>query len=128
MKVFGAAFAAFVACDLVWLSLTAGSFYKKHIGHLMAETPVWWAALLLYTLFIGGLQLLVIEPALASGTWTTAAWRGAVYGLVTYGTYDLTNLATLKGWPPVVAAVDMAWGAFLAASAASAGYWAGRQG
>lgn len=121
MKVFGAAFAAFVACDLIWLSLTARTFYKKHLGHLMAEQPLWWAALILYVLFIGGLQVLVIEPA---DSLSTAVWRGAVYGLVTYGTYDLTNLATLKGWPPVVAAVDMAWGAFLASAAAAAGFYA----
>ena len=126
LKVYAATFAGFLAVDLVWLALTARGFYKKHLGYLMADTPVWWAALAFYFLFIAGLQVFVIQPALQSGSWTSVLLRGALFGLVTYGTYDLTNLATIKDWPWFVSLVDMVWGAFLAAAAAGSGFAVGR--
>lgn len=113
LKMYGIAFIIFLAIDAVWLGLVAPRFYRAQIGHLMAETPNFIAALLFYLIFIFGVVVFVIQPSLADGNWTTALWRGLLFGFVTYATYDLTNLATLRDWPLTVTIVDLAWGTFL---------------
>jgi uncharacterized membrane protein len=117
----------FLAIDSLWLGLVAPKFYQDQIGHLMAETPNLAAAGLFYLLFIGVLVYLVVEPALRAGTIRDAAIRGALFGLVTYATYDLTNLATLRDWPILVTIVDLAWGTVLTAATAAGSFWAAKK-
>jgi uncharacterized membrane protein len=112
----------FLAIDSVWLVRIAPNFYKTHIGHLLGETIVWWAAGLFYLIFIVGLLLFVIVPALEKASAKYAAYRGALFGLVTYATYDLTNQATLRDWPLIVVIVDLTWGTVLSASVAFFSY------
>lgn len=111
----------FLAIDYVWLAYIAKDFYARSIGHLMREVPDFGAAAGFYLIYVAGVVFFAVLPA---ESWKGAALRGALLGLLAYGTYDMTNLATLKGWPWKMAAVDMAWGMFLTASAALGGYLA----
>jgi len=106
----------FFVIDMIWLGFIAKSFYAQQIGFLMKPNINWTAAILFYLLFIVGLVIFVISPAIEKGSWLLALLYGALFGLITYATYDLTNLATLKDWPLLVTAIDLAWGAVLAAS------------
>lgn len=114
-KLYAIAFPVFLAIDAVWLTLIAKNFYSKHIGFLMAKNPNLLAALIFYLIFIAALIFFVITPALDKKMWMHALFAGAFFGFVTYATYDLTNLATLKDWPVIVTLVDLAWGTVLAA-------------
>jgi uncharacterized membrane protein len=116
IKLYFIALPVFFAIDMVWLGLIAKSFYAKQIGYLMKTDINWAAAILFYLLFIVGLVLFVIIPAVEKGSWVHSLLFGALFGLITYATYDLTNLATLKDWPLLVTIVDLTWGAVLAAS------------
>ncbi len=101
---------------MAWLGLVAKNFYSKHLGFLMSPTVNWSAALLFYLLFIAGTILFVISPALEKNSWIHAVLFGILFGLVTYATYDLTNLATLKNWPLIVTIVDLLWGMVVSSS------------
>lgn len=116
VTMFVVTFAVFFVIDIVWLGVVARGFYRQQLGHLMREPVNWAAAFIFYALFIAGLLFFVVNPALQQGSWTYALWVGALFGLICYATYDLTNLATLKGWPPLMAVVDLVWGSVLAAS------------
>jgi uncharacterized membrane protein len=105
--------AVFFLIDMAWLGLVAKGFYRRHLGPLMSPKVNWAAAVLFYLLFIAGLLVFVIRPALAAGKPLPALFLGAFLGLISYATYDLTNLATLKDWPIVVTVVDLIWGAVL---------------
>jgi len=106
--------AIFFLVDMLWLGLAAKDFYRRQLGGMLRPTVIWPAAILFYLLFVAGLLLFIIVPALDPRAGALQAlWRGAFFGLVTYATYDLTNLATLRGWPLAVTAVDLAWGAVL---------------
>ena len=113
-----------IAIDLVWLGVIAKPLYRDGIGHLMTESPNIPAAVLFYLMFPVGLMIFAVVPTAGSPEWTTTLIAGALFGLFTYATYDLTNLATLKGWPIWLAALDIAWGTLVSAVAASAGRWA----
>lgn len=113
----------FFAIDMVWLGLVARNFYRGQIGALLKTDFNWVAAVSFYLLFIAGLVFFVIEPAVKSGNWTSALVIGALFGLMTYATYDLTNLATLKDWTLMITFVDMAWGMVLAASVSTVTYF-----
>lgn len=115
IKLYLIALPVFFAIDMIWLGLVAKNFYKSQIGFLMKPDINWTAAILFYLLFIVGLVLFVIAPAVEKGSWMYALLFGALFGLITYATYDLTNLATLKDWPILVTIVDLAWGATLGA-------------
>jgi uncharacterized membrane protein len=106
----------FFTIDIFWLALIARKFYKDQIGFLMKPEINWYAAIIFYLLFIAGLVIFVIEPAVERQSWINALVFGALFGLVTYATYDLTNLASMKDWPLLVTVVDMVWGTFLASS------------
>ncbi len=106
----------FLAIDMVWLIFVAKSFYAQQIGFLLKTNVNWPAAIIFYLLFIVGLVVFVIIPALEKNSWSYALFFGALFGLVTYATYDLTNLATMKNWPVLVTVVDLAWGMTVAAS------------
>lgn len=113
----------FLGLDYIWLSRVARDFYAGSLGSLMRETPDFLAAGIFYLFYIGGIVFFAVMPA---ESWKGALLRGAVLGLLAYGTYDMTNLATLKGWPWRMAAVDMVWGAALTGLAAAGGYLAAR--
>jgi uncharacterized membrane protein len=103
--------------DAAWLGLIAPAFYKKHIGFIMAAKPNWLVAVAFYLIFILGLTVFIVYPGWKNvETLVNIGLRGALFGLVTYATYDLTNLATLKNWPAIVTAVDMLWGTLLTAA------------
>lgn len=123
IKLYFIALPVFLAIDAVWLTLIAKSFYAKHIGYLMTKNPNLLAALIFYLIFIAGLIIFVITPALDKKMWTQALLAGAFFGLVTYATYDLTNLATIKDWPLLVTIVDLIWGMFVSAAVSTATYF-----
>lgn len=103
----------FFLIDMIWLGLVAKGFYRRHLGSLMSPNVNWISAILFYLLFIFGLLVFVIRPAFTGGSPLDALLYGALFGLVSYATYDLTNLATLKDWPLVVTVVDLIWGTVL---------------
>lgn len=114
----------FLVIDGIWLSIIASSFYSKHLGPLMKTNINWAAAAIFYLLFIVGLVVFAISPSLEKKSLMSAISLGALFGLITYATYDLTNLATLKDWPLTVTVVDMIWGAILAGSVSALSYLA----
>ena len=116
IKLFLIALPVFFVIDIVWLVLIAKKFYQEQIGFLMKPDINWLAAIIFYLLFIAGLVIFVISPAVEKHSWVHALIFGALFGLITYATYDLTNLATLKDWPLLVTVVDLIWGTVLAAS------------
>jgi len=123
IKIYAVALTIFFAIDIVWLGFIATKFYRDQIGFLIKSDVNWTAAGIFYLLFILGLVLFVIYPAIEKGSWTHALLFGALFGLITYATYDLTNLATLKDWPILVTIVDLIWGSVLATSVSVATYF-----
>ena len=113
---------AFLAIDFVWLTQVAGPFYFERLDHLMAEEVRYDIAGGFYLLYVVGIVYFCVTPALQAGSLRLAALNGALFGLIAYATYDLTNLATLRDWPAIVSMVDMVWGASLTCASASAGY------
>ena len=122
-KLFLIALPVFFAIDMVWLVVVARKFYQRQIGFIMTPDVNWIAAVIFYLLFIAGLIVFVISPALEKQSLWHAVIYGAFFGLVTYATYDLTNLATLKDWPVLVTVVDLAWGTVLGASVSGITYF-----
>jgi uncharacterized membrane protein len=116
----------FFAIDLLWLGVIAKGLYQKNLAHLLSPTVNWPAALLFYLIYIVGILLFAVRPALAAQALSQAALWGALFGFFTYATYDLTNLATLRDWPITVVVVDIAWGTLLCALVASVSYLIGR--
>ena len=127
LNLYAIALPVFLAMDMVWLGLVAKNFYRNQIGFLMRPDINWAAAIVFYLLFIVGLVLFVIAPAIEKNSWLHALLFGALFGLITYATYDLSNLATLKDWPLLVTIVDLVWGALLAASVSSVTYFVARR-
>jgi uncharacterized membrane protein len=123
IKLYTIAFTVFFAIDMIWLGFVAKDFYRGQIGALMKPDVNWAAAIIFYLIFIAGLVMFVIAPAVEKGSWTQALLLGALFGLVCYATYDLTNLAVAKDWPLLVTIIDLAWGAFLAASVSTITYF-----
>ena len=119
---YGVTLAVFLAIDMVWLTVIAKRLYAEKLGYLMAPKANLLAAFLFYLLFIVGLMVFVVNPALAAGSWAHALLGGLLFGLVTYATYDLTNLATLKDWPLLITVVDLAWGSFVSGVTALLGF------
>ena len=112
----------FFVIDIVWLGLIARGFYRDQLGDLLREQTNWPAAIVFYLIFLVGLVVFVIQPAVDAGSWTEALWRGALFGFIAYATYDLTNLAVVRDWPLTMTVVDIAWGAVLAASVSVSTY------
>ena len=123
LKLFAIALPVFFAIDMAWLGLVAKDFYSAQIGTLMKSDVNWTAAIIFYLIFIAGLVVFAISPAMEKGSWTHALLFGALFGLVCYATYDLTNLAVAKDWPLLVTIVDLIWGAVLAASVSTVTYF-----
>lgn len=123
IKLFAIALPVFFVIDMIWLGLVAKDFYRVQIGALMKSDVNWIAAIVFYLIFITGLVVFVITPAIEKGSWIHALLFGALFGLVCYATYDLTNLALAKDWPLLVTIVDLVWGAVLAASVSAVTYF-----
>lgn len=123
VKLYAIALPVFFAIDMLWLGVVAKNFYRQQIGALMKPDVNWSAALIFYFLFIVGLVVFVISPAVEKGSWLHAVGFGALFGLVCYATYDLTNLAVAKDWPLLVTVVDLVWGAVLASSVSTISYF-----
>lgn len=116
LKLFAIALPVFFALDMVWLGMVAKDFYAAQVGGLMKTDVNWWAAVLFYLIFIGGMVYFVIAPAREKRSARHALSVGAAYGFITYATFDLTALALLKDWPLFITVVDLIWGTVLSAS------------
>lgn len=123
LKVYMVAVVSFFAIDMAWLGFIAKKLYREELGFIMKTNFNWMAAFIFYFIYIFGLVYFAINPALAKGEFTHALLVGALFGFMTYATYDLTNLATLEGWPLKITLIDMAWGTFLGASVSSLTYY-----
>ncbi len=124
LKLYGVTLFIFLVLDAIWLGLVAQPFYQAQIGFLLAPRANWAAAAVFYLLYVAGLVFFVVAPALRVGQPPRqAARRGAFFGLVTYATYDLTNLATVAGWPVGLTLVDLAWGTLLGGVTTLAALW-----
>jgi uncharacterized membrane protein len=126
LKLYLAMLIAFFAIDMLWLGLVARSFYRKHLGYLMAPSPNWPAAIVFYLLFLVGILVFVVLPGLRADSLQTTLLRAALFGLISYATYDLTNLATIKDWPVLLTVVDMIWGTVLTVAVSFVGFIAGK--
>ena len=113
----------FLIIDVIWLSFATKSFYRPLIGELLTDKPILWAAALFYLLYVIGMSIVVIQPCINDDSVFKSVYVGFVFGLVAYGTYNLTNMAVLKGWSPTVVFVDMFWGGFLTAFSSSTGLY-----
>jgi uncharacterized membrane protein len=123
IKMYAIAVPVFFVLDLVWLGLIAKPFYFHHLGYLLRERVIWWAAIVFYLLFLIGLIVFVIGPAVESGSMWRALVLGCLFGFITYQTYELTNYALVRDWPAVVVAVDIAWGTVLSGLVSVITYW-----
>ena len=123
IKLYLVALGVFLAMDMTWLLVIAKDLYAKHLGYLMSKTPNLVAAGIFYLLYVAGLVVFVLEPAIKNNSLVEALWRGALFGLIAYATYDLTNLATIKDWPLLITIIDLIWGAVLSGSVAVVSYW-----
>ncbi len=121
-KVYALMVPVFFILDMIWLGLVARGFYRNRLGDLLSDNVNWAAAVIFYLLFLLGLLVFVVLPAADKGGLGSCILRGLFFGLITYATYDLTNLATLRGWPVSVAVVDILWGMALSAMVGMAGY------
>lgn len=122
-KLYLIALPTFFIIDFLWLALIARKFYLEQLGHLMKTNINWTAAVIFYLLFIVGLVIFVIAPAVEKRSFISAIIMGGLFGLFSYATYDLTNLATLKNWPLPITIVDILWGIVLAGSVSAITYF-----
>ena len=124
-KIFGylLTLVVFLVLDFAWIGAIAKKFYREHLGFIMKKNPNWTAAIIFYLLYVFGVIFFAINPALKDVSWSKALLYGAVFGLVAYSTYDLTNMATLKDWPVKLTVIDIIWGSALTAMTATAGYF-----
>lgn len=113
----------FFAIDIAWLGLVAKDFYAGQLGSLMAENVRWGVALLFYASYIVGILIFASHHGLTDGNLLKTALYGGLFGFFCYATYDMTNLATLEGWPVKMVIVDIVWGTVLTASCAVGGVW-----
>ena len=120
VRTYVTALVCFLALDTCWLTLMGPRLYRPALSGLMATSVDWMAAVLFYLVYIGGLLVFAITPARQARRATVALKFGALFGLVAYATYDLTNQATLRDWPWAITLADLAWGASASAVAAAA--------
>ena len=117
-----AALAALAVLDALWLGVVSREFYKARLGQLLLDRPLWSIAILFYLIHAAGIAVFAVPPSVAAGTWTAAALYGALFGFCVYAAYDITNLATLRGWPMAVSLVDLVWGTVVTAAATFAAF------
>ncbi len=112
--------------DAVWLTTTNASLYRPTLGKLLADSPHMGPAVLFYLVYLVGVVIFAVSPAIRSGRWRDATLMGGLFGFFCYATYDLTNQATLVVWATKITIIDLCWGTFLTASGATAGYFASK--
>ena len=113
IKMYFITLAVFFVIDLTWLGLIAKNLYSQQLGFIMKENVNWIAAVTFYLIFIIGIVYFVVNPAIINDNWRYALFAGMLFGFITYATYDLTNLATLKDWPLKITIIDLIWGTSL---------------
>tara|TARA_B110000438_G_C15241925_1_gene406027 strand:- start:16 stop:420 length:405 start_codon:yes stop_codon:yes gene_type:complete len=113
----------FLIIDLIWLSFSVKYFYKPQLSSLLNEKPVMWAAVLFYLIYVVGLAIIILQPAIKQDSITQAFFTGIVFGIVAYGTYNFTNMATIRNWSPYVVLVDIIWGGFLTGTSSALGIY-----
>lgn len=123
---FGGTAAVLVVLDALWLTFAGPKLYRPIIGELLADDVRLAPAIAFYFLYVTGVVVLAVRPAMKSGQWVEALWLGLALGVVAYACYDLTNQATLKVWSIRITLIDLTWGAFLSATGALAGFFASR--
>lgn len=123
IKLYLLSFGSLLVIDSVWLTKVAPKFYKSNIGHLMAENHNLLAAGMFYLIYIVGVVVFVVQPAVDAKSLSYAATRGALFGLVAYSTFDLTSMAVLKNWPAKITIVDMLWGTVLTTGVCLLAVW-----
>ena len=119
---FAVTFVVFMGIDLIWLGFVAKNIYSKYLGYLMAPKVNWLAALVFYVIFIIGILYFVIAPSLVDRDFTQLVIRAMLFGFITYATYDLTNLATVRDWPITITIIDLIWGTTLSTSVSVISY------
>ena len=119
-------FLGFLLIDLLWLGVVAREFYARQLGAMMRQDVNWGAAFLFYGIYVAGVLVLAVWPAIEAHSLGRAVLLGAVLGLVAYAAYDLTSLAVMEGFPAGMVPVDMIWGTVLTGSTAAVGFWAWR--
>ncbi len=119
---FAVTFVVFMGIDLIWLGFVAKNIYSKYLGYLMAPNVNWLAALIFYVIFIVGVLYFVIAPSLVDRDFTQLVIRAMLFGFMTYATYDLTNLATVRDWPITITIIDLIWGTTLSTSVSVISY------
>lgn len=126
LALYGLTALGFFAIDFVWLTKIAVSFYDKHLGHILREEPLVWAAVAFYSLYLVGVVVFAVLPGLEAGSIWRSVGLGALFGLVAYATFDLTCKALFEDFPTIVVVVDLAWGTVLTGGTATLGYLAGQ--
>ncbi len=124
LLLYGIATVIFFAIDMLWLGLVAKNFYRDKLGFIFTGDVRWAAAVIFYLIYIAGILYFAIFPALKDGGWQMALLNGALFGLMCYATYDLTNMATIRQWPLVVVVVDIIWGIVLTGTVSVLAYLA----
>jgi uncharacterized membrane protein len=109
--------------DLLWLGVIAKNIYRKHLGGFLSDRVNWTAAFIFYIIYVIGISVFAVYPAVAKDSVCNAIFMGALFGFFTYATYDLTNLATLKGWPLPIVIIDIIWGSVLGAMVSFSGFY-----
>jgi uncharacterized membrane protein len=116
----------FFGLDMLWLGLIAKSFYQNNLGFILSPKVNWLAAVVFYLIYIVGILIFAVNPALETREWQKALVLGGLFGFFTYATYELTNMALIQGWPFKVVVVDILWGAVLCSAVAVAGFFIGQ--
>jgi uncharacterized membrane protein len=123
LKLYALIVPVFFIIDLVWLGVVAKGFYQKNLKYILSPNVNWTAAIIFYLIYIAGILIFAVLPALKIDSLSRAALWGALFGFFTYMTYDLTNLALLKDWPLNIVIVDILWGVFLCTVVATLGFY-----
>jgi len=116
-------FIVFLMVDMLWLGFIAKSLYQKYLGDFLSDKVNWTAAFIFYFIYVAGISIFAIYPAVNKDSVVSAIVMGALFGVFTYATYDLTNLATLKGWPLPIVFIDIVWGAVLSLIVSLSGFY-----
>jgi uncharacterized membrane protein len=109
----------FFLFDMIWLGYIAQGFYRQNLSFILSKDVNWIAAIAFYLIYIVGILFFAVVPAIERDSLARAIVWGGLFGFFTYATYDLTNMALIKGWPFKVVVVDILWGIVLCASVAA---------
>jgi len=116
LKLYFISLVVFCTIDFFWTGFIAKNWYQRELGYLLADSIQWTPVVLFYLLYAAGLLLFAVLPALEASNWRLAFLHGAALGLISYAAYDLTNLATIRNWPVMLAVSDILWGSFVSAA------------